>query len=146
MPATGGTKVAGSTAATNALITGFTSGAALIHQVVAANGSGGLVIEPLRKSVALVYNDYDIQDYDDLVVCNKSTAMNVNLPEAIGSGAVHIIKNIGAGTVTVLCSVYDLLDSDVYLGGADSEDIEQWECLTVCDCMYGLWIVVGRVV
>lgn len=145
MPATWGTKSAGSTAASNALITTLTSGSALIHQVVAADGAGGVTIEPLRKSVVLIYDDYLIQDYDDLVVCSKGSAMNATLPAATGSGAVHIIKNIGAGTVTVLCSVYDLLDSDGYLGGEDSEEVAQWGCLTVCDCAYGLWIIIGKI-
>jgi hypothetical protein len=145
MPATKGTPLSGGAATNNALITGFTSGAALVHQVVAADGSGNVVVEPLRKSVAVVYDDYDVKDYDDLVVCNKGSVMNATLPAATGSGAVHIIKNIGVGTVTVLCGIYDLLDSDGYLGSVDSEDVLQWGCLTVCDCAVGLWIVIGRV-
>ena len=61
MPAIKGTSLPGSSAAYNALITNLTSGAALVHQVVAADGSGGVVIEPLRKSIATVHDDYDLQ-------------------------------------------------------------------------------------
>jgi len=38
---------------------------------------------------------------DHTIVCNKATAMTVNLLAATGSGRIRVISNIGAGEVTV---------------------------------------------
>jgi hypothetical protein len=67
---------------------------------------------------------YQVLVTDETVICNKATAFTVTLPTAV-VGQRFNIKNIGAGTVTVDGASTDLID-DVL-----TQDIEQWECVTL---------------
>jgi len=77
-----------------------------------------------------------LDDTNDVVVCDKSSAMTVDLPEATGSGRRYIIKNINTGTVTVDP------DSTETIDGASSYDIPQWESITVVDYASGKWVII----
>lgn len=47
----------------------------------------------------------------EIILCNKATAMTVNLPSAVGiSGKVFVIKNINVGTVTIDASGTQTID------------------------------------
>jgi len=118
------------------LVTNLLSTGALKNQVVAADGSDGLVIKTLDHDVIVVTDDHVVQDYEEVIVCNKATAMTITLPEATASGSIFYVKNINTGTVTVACyGLYDTID------GASTQDIYQWESVTLCDYAIGGWVV-----
>jgi hypothetical protein len=71
-----------------------------------------------------------------LLICNKGTAMTVNLLAATGTRRIIVIKNIGAGTVTV-----DAADAET-IDGETTQDLEQWESLTLIDYALGTWVIV----
>lgn len=70
---------------------------------------------------------------DGTIVCNKGTAMTVNLLAATGSGRIRVVKNIGAGTVTVDGADVETIDGDT------TQELLQWESLTIQDIASGVW-------
>lgn len=64
---------------------------------------------------------------DCTIVCNRATAVTVNLlaAETGGIGRILYIKNIGAGAVAATPNGTDTID------GESSQTVNQWECLTI---------------
>ena len=93
-------------------------------QVLTTNGSGALSF----ATVGGAYNDWSIKTgtytavHKDQLVANSGSAFTITLPASPSAGNTVIIKNIGAGTVTVgrngskIEGVTD--DGDVLTGGA----------------------------
>lgn len=79
---------------------------------------------------------YTVLTGDDIVVCNKTSAMTVNLPVASGSGRVLIISNINTGIVTVDGNSSDTID------GSATVNIIQWEALQIVDYATNAWVIV----
>ena len=73
---------------------------------------------------------------DDVIVCNKETAMTVTLPVASGGGRRFIIKNIGAGIVTVDGDSSDTID------GETTQALSQWTSMQVVDYAANKWVIV----
>lgn len=73
---------------------------------------------------------------DDLIICNKSSAMTINLPAASGSGKKLVIKNINTGTVTVDGNSSDTID------GETTQSLYQWEGIQLIDYAANVWVVV----
>lgn len=73
---------------------------------------------------------------DGLIVCNKGTAMTVNLLAATGSGRRLIIKSIGAGAVTV-----DGADAET-IDGETTQVMAQWDAMQLIDYAAGAWVIV----
>jgi len=73
---------------------------------------------------------------DDVIVCNKETAMTVTLPVASGGGRRFIIKNIGAGIVTVDGDSSDTID------GETTQALSQWSSMQVVDYAANKWVIV----
>jgi hypothetical protein len=78
---------------------------------------------------------YNVVNGDAVIVCNKGSAMTVNLQAASGSGRVLEIKNIGAGTVTVDGASSETID------GAGTKDVTQWQSLRIVDYASGAWAI-----
>jgi hypothetical protein len=79
------------------------------------------------------------QTLDDTVVgviCNKETAMTINLPAASGGGRIYYIKNIGAGEVTVDGNSTDLID------GVETQSLLQWFAITIVDYAANKWVII----
>lgn len=74
--------------------------------------------------------------YDDLIVCNKATAMTVNLLAAAGSGRQITIANIGAGAVTVDGNGSETINGEV------TQTVRQHESMTIRDYASGAWVIV----
>lgn len=73
---------------------------------------------------------------DDVIVCNKGTAMTVNLLAATGTGRQRIVKNIGAGVVTVDANSSETID------GATTQALSQWDAMQIVDYASGKWVIV----
>lgn len=73
---------------------------------------------------------------DDVIVCNKATAMTITLPAATGSGKVYWIKSIGAGAVTVDPNASETIDGEL------TQTVKQWECICIHDYAAGAWAII----
>lgn len=61
-------------------------------------GSTNLNLVPLVASMATVTDTTNITSSNNIVICNKATAMTVTPPTAVGiSGKIFVIKNINVG-------------------------------------------------
>jgi len=76
-----------------------------------------------------------IAELDELVIANKATPFTLTLPAAI-SGSFKKIKNIGAGTVTLDGASTDTLDDEL------TQDVAQWECMSLACYTTGKWAIV----
>lgn len=86
-------------------------------------------------NVTVVTNNYTVLVTDELVVCNKATAMTVVLPTAV-VGQRFYIKSIGVGTVTV-----DGADGDT-IDGETTQTINQYECLVIQCSAANTWLII----
>jgi hypothetical protein len=101
---------------------------------------------PLTKKVALSTlfrplittktATYNATANDDIIVCNKTTAMSINLPAATGTGKRLTIKNINIGTVTVDADTTELIEGEL------TQDLLEGECIMIIDYANGKWLVV----
>lgn len=73
---------------------------------------------------------------DYLIVCDKGSAMDIELPTATGSNKMFKIKNIGAGTVTVNGFGAEVIDS------ANTKTLAQWASVEIIDYAAGKWVIV----
>lgn len=78
---------------------------------------------------------YLLTSADDIVICNKASAMVINLPAASGSGKVFQIKNINTGAVTVTPDGADTIDEDVTVV------LSQWDNVTIVDYAANVWAI-----
>jgi hypothetical protein len=87
-------------------------------------------------TVTVQTDTYTVGANIDLVVCNKGTAMTVNLPAASASGRKIYIKNINAGVVTVDGDSSDTID------GAATQTVNQWSSITIVDYAANAWVII----
>ena len=103
------------------------------------NGSltitGSLTTAGRKKAVAIKTTDYTITDIDEVIVCNKATAMTITLPIATGSGQSYYINNVGAGTITVS-------KSGDTINGETSQEVGQWETIELIDYGNNQWSII----
>lgn len=85
--------------------------------------------------VAVKTDTYTATAGDDVIVCNKGTAMTVNLPAATGSGKRLTVKNVNVGTVTVDGSGSETID------GATTQSLSQWQRVQLLDYASGAWVI-----
>lgn len=86
-------------------------------------------------SVTIKDDSYTAED-DDVIVCDKSSALTITLPEATGSGRRYIIKNINTGIVTVDGDGSDTID------GETTQALSQWSSMQVVDYAANKWVIV----
>lgn len=88
------------------------------------------------RAFDIVTDTVTLNSTHNVVVCNKGTAMTVNLPAvASNAGREYIIKNKGAGVVTVDANASELIDS------ATTQTLNQWQSThLVCDGT--IWVIV----
>ena len=97
--------------------------------------SGITTLNGTKLHVRTVTDSTTIAVTDDILNCNKATAMTVNLPAASGSGRVLMIKNINTGVVTVDGDSGDTID------GETTQTLSQWESINVIDYAANAWII-----
>lgn len=73
---------------------------------------------------------------DGLIVCNKATAMTVNLLAATGSNRVRQIANINDGPVTVDGNAGDTIN------GETTQVINNGDTIVIKDYASGKWIII----
>ena len=78
---------------------------------------------------------YTAQVTDYVIVCNKGTAMTINLFAATGSNKILKIKSIGAGVVTVDGDGSETIDSST------TATLNQWDAIEIMDYASGKWII-----
>lgn len=89
-----------------------------------------------KMSTTTKTDTYAVLATDETVVCNKGTAMTVNLPASLGDGRRVFIKNIGAGVVTVDGNASETID------GETTQSLAQWECIEVISYVTGAWSII----
>lgn len=72
---------------------------------------------------------------DWTIVCDKVTAMTLNLLAATGSGRKLYIVNANTGVVTVDGASTDTISGEL------TQDINQYECIHIQDYISGKWII-----
>jgi archaellum component FlaG (FlaF/FlaG flagellin family) len=87
------------------------------------------------QDATVVTNTYTIAQKDETIICNRPTAFTVTLPVAV-IGKVFIVKNIGAGTVTI-----DGYDDDT-IDGEWTQTIIQWESAQLQCYAVNAWVVI----
>jgi hypothetical protein len=73
---------------------------------------------------------------DDLVVCNKATAMVFTLLEATGSGAPITVCSINTGVITIDVTAGGTID------GGLTKTLNQWNSVDLVDISAGMWKIV----
>jgi hypothetical protein len=79
---------------------------------------------------------YTVEDTDEVIVCDKTTAMFIYVPETSGTGQRLYIKNINTGIVTVDCSATELIDN------VETIELNQWDCLELVSYDTGKWAII----
>ena len=88
--------------------------------------------------VVEVSNTADITGINQLIVCDSSGPIIISLKRsALGLSYGYIIKNIGAGIVTVTPVLNDLID------GAATKDVVQYEAIHIMDYKTNHWIIIS---
>jgi hypothetical protein len=86
--------------------------------------------------VSVVTDTVNLDASYETVVCNKGTAMSVNLPAVASStGRKYTIKNKGAGVVTVDGNGAELIDN------AATQALNQWQSLRIVSDG-AIWVIV----
>lgn len=94
------------------------------------------VISPLIVGTVTKTGDYTATSADDVIVCNKATAMTITLPAATGTGKIYWIKSIGAGEVTINANLSETIDGEL------TQTVQQWECICIHDYAAGVWAII----
>src|SRR3990167_2786494 len=114
---------------------GFFNAAPVVQQsgnIVTALSNLGLVVNGTLGitdivTVTTTSAAYTLTTADEYLFCNSGTSFAVTLPAAIGSYAEFMVKNIGAGTVTLTANSADLIDS------AATTTLAQWAFAKIFD-------------
>ena len=73
---------------------------------------------------------------DGSIICNKATAMTVNLLAATGSNRIRDIANINDGAVTVTPDGADIIN------GESSQIVYKNSCMVIKDYAANKWIII----
>ena len=98
--------------------------------------SGITTLNGTKLNVRTVTDSTTIATTDDVLVCNKTTAMTVTLIAATGTEQRFFIKNIGAGDVTVSRAGSDLID------GETSQILATYDSLEIIDSASAVWSII----
>lgn len=74
--------------------------------------------------------------YTSVVVCNSAAPLTVSLHTATGSWQKIVVKNVGAGAVTVDGYLAQTID------GAASFVLGMWDSITIVDYGVGTWAII----
>lgn len=71
---------------------------------------------------------------DDLIVCDSSNEITLQLSSATGSRGICYVKNIGSADVTITCSDGATID------GATTKTVSQYSYIKLLDYKTNVWI------
>lgn len=107
-----------------------------LHGIAPINRTNIIDVNKLVKTIET--DTYTVEDTDEVIICNKSTAMFVYIPATTGTGQRLYIKNINTGDVTIDCSATEVMDD------IETIDLAQWEYVELVSSDTGKWVIVGR--
>ena len=95
-----------------------------------------VVLNGIRVNVQTKTATYTATTTDNVVVCNSTAAITINLPIASGRGQSYAIKNINSGSVTVDPDGGDTIDNEptMVLG--------QYDCIQLVDSSANKWSII----
>ena len=105
-----------------------------LHGIAAINRTNIVNINRLVKTIET--DTYTVEDADEVIICNKATAMFIYVPATLGTGQRLYIKNINTGIVTVDLSGTETLDGELTV------DLDQWDCLELVSYDTGKWAII----
>ena len=119
----------------------------LLHRIIASDASapaesltvdssGSTGTTGRKHAVTIKIDTYTATAVDEIIICNKATAMTINLPAASGSGRFLNIKSIGAGAVTTDGDSSDTID------GETTQTLTQWDSMTIIDYASNAWVII----
>ena len=96
-----------------------------------------VVAAPIVRDIVLCTSVYSVTNFynDRIIVCNSPVAFPVIFPSATGSSKIIIVKNFGAGTITVTAKGTDLID------GNSTQEVYTDEGIIFVDYQNGMWLV-----
>lgn len=88
------------------------------------------------ETIRVVTANAVLSETDQVLVCDKATAMSVTLPDATASGKMFRVKSINTGVVTLTADTGDTID------GETTQPINRWDSISVVDYTSGKWVIV----
>ena len=98
--------------------------------------TGTVTLAGVQYRIRVEIDTYNVVANDCVIVCNKATAMTVNLQAASGSGRFLVIANIGAGLVTVDGNSSDTID------GSLTQTLNQYDTVQIVDYAANNWKII----
>jgi len=98
--------------------------------------TGVLTTLGVKRAITIKVADYVATTTDEVIVCNKTTAIKITLPPATGSGQTYAIANINTGVATLDGDSSDTINGDT------TQTIDQWACIQVVDYITNKWIII----
>ena len=87
------------------------------------------------ETIRIATNNTTLTTSDQVLVCDKVTALTVLLPAATGTGKMFRVKNINTGVVTLDGSGAETID------GETTQAINRWDSISVVDYVSGKWAI-----
>ena len=98
--------------------------------------AGRLSTKGRYTNIITVTTTYTVQSFDEVIICNNSSAFTVTLPVASASGRTIAIKNINTGVITVEGDSSDTIDTEL------TQQIINHESLQLVDYALNSWIAI----
>lgn len=89
-------------------------------------------------TITTVTNTYVVLTTDEIIVCNKVSAFNVTLPEAV-IGQAFTFTNINIGVVTVVAKTGGTAD---LIDGETTQSLRQWDSMTIRSYAANRWSII----
>jgi len=123
----------GATASPSALSLGTTTTFFSVGKLITITDG---FVTSTASSLTIQTDTYNVTSGIEVVICNKATAMTVNLPSATGSGRRLYIKNINNGIITVDGNASDTIDS------LTTQTLDNGNCMQIVDYTNNAWAII----
>ena len=102
-------------------------GITLIDKIVPKNDAfrGMVDGKQIIMNTVTKTDTYTADATDQIIICNKGSAMTINLPTAVGYTGILTIKAIGVGAVTVDGNASETID------GETTQILGQYDCIDI---------------
>lgn len=117
-------------------VTGGTSNYAISTGIGAVSFGDYVKSTGRKRAVVTKTADYTAGVNDEVIICNKATAMTITLPAATGSGQTYAIANVNTGIVTIDGNAAETINGEL------TQDVDQWAAAQVVDYAAGLWAII----
>lgn len=104
-----------------------------LHGIAPINRTNIVDVNKLVKTIET--DTYTVEDTDEVIICNKATAMFIYLPTTTGTGQRLYIVNVNTGIVTIDASATETINDELTI------DLYQWDCLEIISYDTGKWAI-----